>query len=72
MRVTTIVITALFAAVPILASHDWEAHVSARDAVLESREAYIQALHDLHALEARDIHVHAELEAREPGGVSSL
>ena len=32
-----------------------EPHVFAREAVLEAREAYIDALHDLHELETREL-----------------
>ena len=55
MRVLSL-LQVLLTAMPALAQFGYEfgSELVARDAVLEAREAYIDALVDLHAIEARD------------------
>ncbi|KAI4156140.1 MAG: hypothetical protein LQ340_000511 [Diploschistes diacapsis] len=52
MKVTAFLAAAILAIIPIQAQYDQEQHLVARDAVLEARAAYIDALTDLHFIEA--------------------
>jgi len=63
MKVAAILATAILAVAPTLATQpEHNQQLQAREAVLDAREAYIDALHDLHQMETREYH---ELDARD-------